>query len=92
MKSKTNNPNGRPKGTPNKVTGELRARIADFLDENFEVVKVEFQKLEGEKKIQYYIKLIEYVLPKNRTVESETPQPQIIRQLPDWMIQTIERS
>jgi hypothetical protein len=83
MRKGTNNPNGRPKGTPNKITGELRTRIADFLDENFETVKDEFKKLDGEKKMQFYIKLIEYVLPKNRVLEEK---PQGESKLPDWLI------
>jgi hypothetical protein len=33
-KGKTNNPNGRPAGTPNKVTQEARQAIALFVDSN----------------------------------------------------------
>lgn len=33
-KGKTNNPNGRPAGTPNKVTQEARQAIAAFVDGN----------------------------------------------------------
>lgn len=82
MKKNTNNPNGRPKGTPNKITGELRTRIKDFLDDNFETVTDEFKKLDGEKKIQFYLKLIEYVLPKNRAIEEKTVDR---GKLPEWL-------
>jgi hypothetical protein len=33
-KGKTNNPNGRPAGTPNKATTQAREAIALFVDEN----------------------------------------------------------
>lgn len=33
-KGKTNNPNGRPSGTPNKATMEARQAIASFVDGN----------------------------------------------------------
>ena len=33
-KGKTNNPNGRPPGTPNKATTEARQAIALFVDQN----------------------------------------------------------
>ena len=33
-KGKTNNPNGRPSGTPNKATTEARQAIASFVDGN----------------------------------------------------------
>lgn len=34
MKGKTNNPNGRPKGVPNKVTKSVRAFIGEVIDKN----------------------------------------------------------
>ena len=33
-KGKTNNPNGRPKGSPNKVTSDVKAFISDIIEEN----------------------------------------------------------
>ena len=37
MKGSTNNPNGRPKGKPNKITNELRSMISDFLTNEWEL-------------------------------------------------------
>lgn len=72
MKKGTNNPNGRPKGVPNRVTGELRTRIANFLDAKFETVIEDFERLEAKERVVLFTKLIEYVLPKMRTIEDTT--------------------
>ncbi len=72
MKKSTNNPNGRPKGTPNKVTNELRVRISNFLEKNFDKVEQDFDELDPYQRVQFYTKLIEYVIPKMRTFEETT--------------------
>ena len=36
MKGSTNNPNGRPKGTPNKLTTQTREKIATALESGLE--------------------------------------------------------
>ncbi len=62
-KGRTNNRYGRPKGTPNKVTGSLKQAISQFLNENWDNVYQDWQTLEPEKRIQFYEKLIRYILP-----------------------------
>ncbi len=63
-KGQTNNPNGRPKGSRNKVTASLRARINDFLNNNWENLQKDFEKLEPKEKLMFYEKLLQYGLPK----------------------------
>ena len=65
-KGKTNNPNGRPPGKPNKITAELRTRIKSFLDDNFETVKNDWKKLEPKDRILMYEKMLSFALPKLR--------------------------
>ena len=81
-KKKTNNPNGRPKGTPNRVTTELRVKISEFLEKNFETIETDFEKLEPRERAQLYVKLIEYVIPKMRTFE-ETTLSQLYQMTPE---------
>jgi hypothetical protein len=85
----TNNPNGRPKGTPNKITGELRVRISEFLEKNFETIETDFEKLEPKERAQLYVKLIEYVIPKMRTFE-ETTLSQLYAMTPEQREQRIK--
>lgn len=60
----SNNPNGRPKGVPNKSTVKLRAFIESFIEHNKDTLQAEFDKLEGLEKFKVIDKLLPYVLPK----------------------------
>ena len=67
-KNRTNNPKGRPPG-PNKITGELRDRIKNFLDGNFSVIEKDFLTLEPEKRIALYERYLKFVLPQLQTTD-----------------------
>lgn len=62
---------GRQKGSSNKVTGELRNRIKDFLDNKFEEVLKSWDKLDPPKKIALYERFMNYVLPKMMSANVE---------------------
>lgn len=63
---------GRTTGTPNKVTSELRTRIQDFINDNFKYIESDFEKLDPRDRANLIIKLMEYVLPKQRQIEDTT--------------------
>jgi hypothetical protein len=63
MKGKTNNPNGRPKGKPNKVSTDLRKWINDFIDDNRTQIKKDWLKLDPKDRITLFEKLLKYSLP-----------------------------
>lgn len=58
-----NNPKGRGKGTQNKVTAELRERIKTFLDGSFDSVQEDFKLLDPVQRLNFYEKMIRYVVP-----------------------------
>ncbi len=60
---------GREIGTPNKVTTNIRGQINDFLNENWENLQADFDKLEPKDKLNFYEKLLQYGLPKLQSVE-----------------------
>lgn len=81
---------GRKAGVPNRDTKELRERIADLIDANFESIQADLDSLPPEKKLDVLVKLFEYALPKlNRTeikadiaqTDAERTKP---RTLDDW--------
>lgn len=67
--AKTNNPNGRPKGTPNKVTAELRTILKDFIYSELERLPEYFETIETAQRLELLIKLIPYALPKVEAVK-----------------------
>lgn len=68
-KGTVNNPNGRPKGVPNKSTKAVREVIIPLIDELAPDVHEKFDQLEAKDWITAYIKLLQFALPK--------PQPAI---------------
>ncbi len=66
MKGQTNNPNGRPKGIPNKVNKDLKSRIAQIVENGFETIETDLKALEAKDRLNAYLKLLEYILPKQR--------------------------
>lgn len=62
---------GRPQGTKNKVSQEIRERINDFLENNFDNIQTDIQQLEPKDRIKYFIDLLSFGLPKLRNVEMD---------------------
>ncbi|MDR2824358.1 MAG: DUF5681 domain-containing protein [Prevotellaceae bacterium] len=68
-KGQTGNPNGRPKGTPNRVTTDLRQWVNTLIESNREQLEADLAKLEPKERWQLIEKLIQYVIPKKRDEE-----------------------
>lgn len=62
-KGTVNNPKGRPKGTPNKSTDELRTLLQNFIDDNMETLQADFDKLEPKDRLNFIDRLLKHVLP-----------------------------
>ena len=59
---------GRKKGTPNKDTKQLRLRIENLLKDNWNGILSDLESLKPKDRIDAYLRLLEYSLPKlNRT-------------------------
>jgi hypothetical protein len=61
-----NKTGGRQKGTPNKATANLKNTIHGIVERQFETLEYDLEELDGKDKINFVLKLIEYVLPKQR--------------------------
>lgn len=72
-KGESGNPEGRPKGSVNKVTKPLRESITAFLDENFdEVVKMWQGMSPGRDKLNFFRDLLKYAVPQLQSTELKT--------------------
>lgn len=63
-KGESGNPQGKRPGTKNKNPEEIRKVIQSFIDRNFESLQLEYDKLDGEKKLFFIEKLLKHVLPR----------------------------
>lgn len=64
MKGKTNNPNGRPKGSANRVTTEMRQWIRNLIESRKDLLKADFEMLDAAERWRLTEKLIQYIMPK----------------------------
>lgn len=64
LKGKTNNPNGRPKGSLNHNTIKIRSAINEIIDGNLEKFKKDINNLEPKDRIRVIIDLLQYAVPK----------------------------
>ena len=60
-------------GTPNKVTTDLRQRISNLIEKNFERIESDFNKLDSEKRLTILERYLKYCLPplQNLNVQAE---------------------
>ena len=56
---------GRQKGTPNRLTKELRAVLKDLIHEELETLQERMDHLDPKERLEVLVKLLPYVLPKS---------------------------
>jgi len=57
------NPAGRKPGSKNKVQAEVRERIKQFIEENFDQVQTDFTTMKPEDRVNFYEKMLRYIIP-----------------------------
>ena len=87
-KGRTNNPAGRPPGTPNKAGAELRERVTAFVADRWEQLERDFDDLEPRERLMFLEKLMAYTLPKLQAVavdyrEHDKPEAVTVFRIPD---------
>ena len=66
---------GRQKGTPNRMTKELRVLLKDIMYQELEEIQERFSLLEPKQRIELIIKLMPYILPKVNSISHTTNEP-----------------
>jgi hypothetical protein len=66
---------GREKGTPNKLTKDLRNILKDIIYNELELLNEKLEKLDSKERIELVIKLLPYTLPKVQNISHTTNEP-----------------
>jgi hypothetical protein len=66
---------GREKGTPNRLTKEIRSVLKDVIFYEIENIEETLEQLEPKDRIELIIKLIPYALPKVEQVNYSNGEP-----------------
>ena len=74
MKGKTNNPNGRPKGVPNKMTASLRTFVAEIISKNKRQINKDLKALQPKDRLIILERLMQYVIPKQQWQQVDLQQ------------------
>lgn len=62
------NKGGRPKGSNNKVTAEMKNLISELLSENVIEVRTRLRNLDDATFVKTYIQLMKFIVPQQRAV------------------------
>lgn len=80
---------GRKKGALNKLSTDLKQEITDFLNDNFDVVKKEWQSLEGKEKLNFYKDLLKYSVPQMQSTSLETDLSKLTDEQLDYILNNL---
>ena len=73
--AKGNKTGGRVKGTPNKLTKELRSSLKNILNSELELLEENMSQLDPKERIEILIKMMPYVFPKLENVSYSIHEP-----------------
>jgi hypothetical protein len=65
------NPRGRPKGSKNLATEDIRLNIGNFITANLPNIQAEYDNIESKDKLDFISKLLGFVLPKLQAVQMD---------------------
>lgn len=72
---------GRSKGTPNKLSNDIRAWVENILSKNKAQIELDFACVDPDSRLRFVEKLIAYVVPKKMAVTIEEQMAEEYKQL-----------
>ena len=70
MKTKRQKYGGRKAGTPNKTTKQFREQIENLIEYNFEKIQDDIDSLDPKERLNFLVKLYDFVVPKLQRVDA----------------------
>jgi len=69
-KGTTNNPNGRPRGSRNKASDNMKQAILKIIDDNWKTISNDIKNMSPKDRATFIEKMISYVVPKSSTLDA----------------------
>lgn len=66
-----NKATGRPKGSANKSTSQIREAYTNLLNDNLDQLKEDFKELEPKERIKLFLDMSKYIVPTLKATEME---------------------
>ncbi len=82
---------GRVKGSTNLITRELRERIKDFLEANFDTIQADFKQIDPEKRAIIFEKFLKFVLPQLQNTTMDMNISKLSDEELNQLLQTLAR-
>ncbi len=79
---------GRPAGTPNKTTTDVKEFISNFINDNKDQLQQDFDSLEPMQRLAMFEKFLKYVLPTMK--ESSIIEKPQINEYENWTEEELE--
>ncbi|GAB2774296.1 hypothetical protein GCM10027275_16660 [Rhabdobacter roseus] len=67
--TQSGNPKGRPRGSSNKASSDLRKAVLELLDNNWDSIQTDLKRVTARDRLNFIEKLLGYALPKLQSVE-----------------------
>ncbi len=93
-KGQTGNPNGRPKGTPNKTTAGMRAKIQKLVDANWKTITLDIQKMPSRDRVDIVVRLLPFIAVKmqstNLNIDFDQLDDEQLNEIVDILIEKMK--
>lgn len=83
---------GRQKGTPNKITAEIRQKLSDIVSNEIKNIPEYLNQIESpEIKLKLIIQILPYLIPKQKEISTEIEAKEPIKITPIYFVNTDDK-